>query len=758
MIRILRGPAPVDTLVVARAAERSSRPFFVDRAPAFEVPWQGARSLLAETRSRVGDAAFERATGPHRALLSLLFRRLEGVLSPEERNYREKHRGLLHGSMPYPMRLPAPIAQAVAAVFDEALAGERAAIAVRNLAFVDPETMGLLRWLVVRMRDRVDIWIGHDTGYGGEGEAWQAALHINKISLSLLEAIDGTTVEMPAPPDSAGSATPMPREAAVDPLDDGLERRAWQALARAPFSPSDYALVVAAVRAAFDATGSCSALALAEGLLKASPEPSDVSEIHFIAASCAFEGGAGHETERGREISVGHAREAFRGEGDRARRSSLAYRLCLDAAHRRDVAGAIELANVAIDESRRLPRSRAAFWEAWARSGGALPRFRSGRPDEAVAECETAIALLDASKGELEVHPVDLTIARYHIVNNLARMADARGDRTKAREWQSSMDACEDAIPHGWTQNPGWTSPNLVDRDLAAAVGRWEARRADAVRHCDPRLEAVAANHLVDFYLRLGEGRLAFERAASALRAWRILVNYQEQVLVAEINCAMIGLRAGLLDDAERGLEAIGADSRADGDEIRCELLAAMTLVAAKRGDLRRLDERETTLRVSLEGIADASTRVRCLTGLADALLIVGRVADARSALEEALAVATVAGEKEVTADEVLLVLGGLIAAGRSDPDVVNRAARVALRALDDVNGWAALPRVLPAVADFADADGSLAAALRDDDLRRGMERLAEAGLQRTDCAAPARRLQCRLEVTLPSNPGPVET
>src|SRR5262245_33760306 len=91
MIRIVRGPLPLIAAHPAFAAAGPSR-FRLDLEPDFAVPWGGARAWLAIFGERLGAEAVERALAPHRAVLSLVLRRLEPRLDAGERARREEAR------------------------------------------------------------------------------------------------------------------------------------------------------------------------------------------------------------------------------------------------------------------------------------------------------------------------------------------------------------------------------------------------------------------------------------------------------------------------------------------------------------------------------------------------------------------------------------------------------------------------------------------------------------------------------------------
>ncbi|HEV7432328.1 MAG TPA: hypothetical protein VGN77_04735, partial [Steroidobacteraceae bacterium] len=80
--------------------------------PGFAVPWEGARRLLAQLRSEMGDSPVNKALAPCRSLLSLVLRELDETLTRQQRRHRDQHSALHLASLPLIDLSPRNLAEA----------------------------------------------------------------------------------------------------------------------------------------------------------------------------------------------------------------------------------------------------------------------------------------------------------------------------------------------------------------------------------------------------------------------------------------------------------------------------------------------------------------------------------------------------------------------------------------------------------------------------------------------------------------------
>lgn len=751
MIRILRASLSTRRRKLAWAVE-NPRAIYLQGNAEFAVPWQGARSLVAQLRCRFGDREIATAITPSRALLSLVLRGLEPDLTEEDRAERELAKAHALGFMSHSGVARNPLVTAWATTLAPLLAGRISALVIPDVATLDRETLMLIRELYRRMPagSRIEVILGQDPSgrlAGGDDvvPTMQHALH-----LSLLEALEDTVVESPVE-----SANPVMEEPGVDgweqrrdPLDDGLECRAWEALCSAPRSPDSEVceLVFSAMRAAFSAFGFPATLRLGRELLAREPVLSQeaTAELHTLVAvsgyNCQVEGRDAALA----EFLEQHFVAACAVETDPLRRSHLLYRLCINAGRRqRQLDQALEYAEQAIHEAGRpgLPAGLAAFIEAWARNGRAYVLGRLHRWDEAVADCIRAHDLIQADV--LPGAPAgEIPISRVVLLSNLAELALLSGDVAGASRWQQRMEQAEARLP----------TRVQYSTFLAVRIHRAEGRLRQAIQAAErglsearAQLNALAeeryAAELGDLCYRIGDAE-ASRRHLLLVLAIQRRIGTPEDLLRTEIGAALAAARSGHLEEAERDLGRLFAHSAFAAGAPRAEILAEMGTIAARR---KNAAEAKQYLNDAIAQAVD--------TGERDILVLVARAAgevslglgereEAREAFQRALAIAEKGSEGcPPPAVEIVRVLLGLWDAS-DDPDLPLRALRVAPDALRDGEAWWELPRLLHAlVATSARvrirADANLEAALRQ---------VMAAAAQRSDCSEQIAVLEKMIE------------
>jgi len=420
----------------------------------------------------------------------------------------------------------------------------------------------------------------------------------------------------------------------------------------------------------------------------------------------------------------------------------------LTARTQKDYATALHLADRSVMAAQTAARTanRGAYFEAWARNGRAYALMQLGRLSDAAADCEAALEVLRGTDTALEVPAGEVAVTRAALLNNLARLSYEAGDLAHARHWQGLYEACEAEI-HPFKRSPySWLSVRLADHHLADAVHSFTARLVQAQYELNPSLEALCVHALGDLYYRLGEAQVAYDHFCTALRIWRVFNDHPEDILTAELNSAVAAFRAGLLDAAQAGFERVLRHPLCAEPAGHAEVLGALAMVAARRGDGRRTEEllQEALSKAYESSEQDVLIRVTCSAG--EAYLALNRRADARQAFRRALASAqsgdATAGTSEVPAEDLLGVLVGLQACGDDDPRLTLEAVLLVPTALKDVNAWWDLPRLLPNVTRLAE-DGLFAQEEpKTAQLRASLQRLQEAAAQRRDCAEALIRLQ----------------
>jgi tetratricopeptide (TPR) repeat protein len=734
--------------------------------PSWPLPRAGARQLLALLRARLGHATVEQAIAPQRATLSLVLRGLEGQLTAEERAQRAEQSGLSRGLLPSRNLSRRHLVEAWAACFAALFAGRTIVLVIPNVATFDIESLALIRPLLQRQHGAGSLRfvLGHEPSFGPADHLARRCREIREQELLLLEMLPEAVVETlagaardPAVEQDGNAARPP-----SDPLDDHAERRAHETLmATADMPAAACKAVVQGMRAAFGAFGFPAALRLARGLLERQPTPPAAAEIHTIAAlsACCLLPDAGGDAELV-ELAEHHFSHALALEADPARRVHLLYRLCmLNARVKQDLVTALKCGDEAVEAARSqevLP-GRPAYVAAWAHNGRAYVRFRGGCLAEATADCERALQLLQLAEAGRDVPASRVAGARVDVSSNLARLAATAGDRARARAWLALCEEEAEALAPSAYLPFIWLSVRLAEDDLLGAARRYTALLANAQRAGNPDLEALCAHCLGDLYYRLGDARVAYVHFCTAWQTWRFTSDYPDDILTAEVNCAVTAFRAGWLDAAEAGFQRLLRHPLCSEPAAQAEFLGALAIVAARRGDTEQV---EALAPEALQKARESSERdvlVRVARSAGEAYLTLQRWDAARQAFELAWAQAADGADNRspIPAEDRLGVLMGLQECNPTDPHLTLQALLLVPAALEDVNAWWELPRLLPRVARLAEQglveqDGAETA-----QRRVAAQRMIEAGLQRQDGQEAAARLRHALvQSALPSANG----
>src|SRR5262249_6901831 len=179
-----------------------------------------------------------------------------------------------------------------------------------------------------------------------------------------------------------------------------------------------------------------------------------------------------------------------------------------------------------------------------------------------------------------------------------------------------------------------WLAVRLAEDDLLGAVRRYTALLANVQRVGNPDLEALCAHCLGDLYYRLGDARAAYAHFCTAWQTWRLTSNYPDDILTAEVNCAVAAFRAGWLNAAEDGFRRLLRHPLCIEPAAQAEFLGALAIVAARRGDTEQVEDlaHEALQKARESGERDVLVRVARSAG--DAYLTLQHWDEARQAFE----------------------------------------------------------------------------------------------------------------------------
>ena len=742
MLHILRGSRPALAREIQRRYPSSgSVHLFIEQD--FPTPWAGARALLAELRRKAGDEAIERAIAPFRAPLSLVLRRLEPLLTSEERTLRARIEPKLPGFLSHSRLSQTPLVEAWGGALSALLRSNPRPVVVPDVAAVDKETLAILRSLLRRLpaHELPEIVLGHVAPLG-QASKRPAALEVPQLAMleglatSLVEHID----------DIDGDETPpeSPRPVPVDPWDDRAERIAWEAL-RAASSPLDDTVVnesIRAIRLAFGAFGFKAARQIGLELLGRKPTLTRAltAEAYTLFAVSVYN----LKVRSGdQDLAVSlehHFNVAFDAEDDPARRSHILYRLCTNAIRLPERSGqlGLDLSERAIEEARApgVPAGEAAYLEAWARNGRAFLLNALRRPVEAARECERAATLLDDAAAQAGAPEREILGSRLVVCDNLAQVYTQLKEWQPAERWQEALGEADralgDTMPYSWHR---WVQIFRGQLRLKDAAEKAECGMTDAQRYGNPLAVDRFAADLGDLRYRLGDPADA-HRCFLEVMAVRRRLGEPDELWRAEISASQAALRAGLLEEAEAGFRRALSSPACATSGGRAEILAALAATAAARGDTAMAEEQVNAAIAEAAATGQRGALVRTARAAGEVCLRLGAQADAREAFERAIELAdaqieegdTVPSTAAVAAADQMGALLGAFRAGDDDPHRVLRALSLLPDALDDAEAWWDLPHLLDGVIRLTGSP-----ALETPELRAALEVALRAGDQRPD-------------------------
>ncbi|MEW6735659.1 MAG: tetratricopeptide repeat protein [Acidobacteriota bacterium] len=744
-ITILRGPQATLQNHPAIASITSEYTFHLEVDA--KIPWAAARRLLALMRARLGNEVVEKAILPHRALLSLVLRRLVAQLTEEEQRIREENSALKLGLLPNTALNPRPLIEAWADLFSELIGGHQISLIFPNIACLDLESIHLVRPLLRRKSTQLTLVFGCDPTISLEDNLSARIVKMVESQLKLLETLPDTSVEVVT---EGGSTVDGNREIAalVDPLDDELERIAWQTLAdpRLYLQSPRCKQVFNGIYAAFEAFGFATTLRLISRLTKRFPTKlPEAARLHMLAGLAAHNlAPLTNSEDELSQLAEKHFSIALEKETIPAQRVQILYRLSLLAARsEKDFDLGLSLAEKAFEEllADPLPAGQAAFYEAWVRNARAYTFFQLGRLTEARADCEAAIELLREQGAQLELPAVEITITRLLLLNNLSRLAKAAGDQVQVYHWQHLCDKCKMEIPSIKRPSYQWLSFQTDVSDLMAAVRHYTVLLDEAKHELNPQLEMICAHSLGDLYYRLGDPWQAFHHCQNALRIRRIIEeDSPDEIFTEELNCGLTAYRAGQWDVAEANFRRLLINQLCAEPACQAEVLAALAMVTAQQGDARRAEHFINEASVEAHKDIGSDILFRVMHAAGETQLVLKRRDKAIQAFQLAL---SLADEEDTTIapEELLGVLAGLQECGNNDLNLLVKALLLLPAALHSANTWWELPRLLPKFTLLAELGYFASQRPEQEELAAALHKLIAAGGQRLDCREEMERL-----------------
>jgi tetratricopeptide (TPR) repeat protein len=711
---MMRHPAmahPVDTDSVHTLRTR----------PGFAVPWEGARRLLAQLRIEMGDAPIDRALDPCRGLLSLVLRELDQSLTRKERRDRDQHSALHLASLLLIEPSARSLAEAWAEAFASLLERRRVVVVIPDCASLDRETLYLVRPLLRRTADQghLRLILGYDPRPRSESVK-RLTLEPIMGELRLFAALDGTEEHIILnDTQSSGEISVAAAAFSIDPLDDELEWDAWQALrTREPKAPlGDLAL--RGVQRACECFGFAEALEVAEALRTRELDSDQSAELHYLAGLAAACAGSSQELA---QLSKNHLSAALTHTHAPARRAAI-------LSHLSNVSPSRELADqmLAVARNGNLPPAQAVHFAIAAQHARSQASYGEDRVDAAATECQSALDLLAGGKRGLELSDVERALVSWNLLADHIRFAFESGDIESAMRSEQLRSRCKAMIPAFRMPLINWLPAPLFDADPETAAQQFTKRKAEARAALQPDAEAFWSYLVGELYYRIGDAELALENFATAFELWVYMHHDAEDVLAAQLGCAVAALRANRPGEAESRFQSLHSHPLLSHNAGRAETLGALAMAAARRGDEECALHRISAAFAQAAICPEPDVLVGVNRSAGETYRILGQFDESRAAFEQALAASS--GYNAIAPSEIFCLLVG----APTDTARTIEALLLITQALDDGNAWWELPRLIPRVTKLAER-GELSRHPRANDLALAVRCLVEAGSQRPDC------------------------
>jgi len=768
MITILRGALRDRRAYCVDAASRSTSGIYLSQPPDMAIPWYGVRAVIARVREWNAPRVDE-ALSRHRAAASLVLRRGIEDLTAEERAERSALRAHLDSHLSHNGLLSAPLVAAWREILRAATVYVDCSIIIPDLSSIDATSITVLRSLYLLHPDHpASLIVGYDPGDPvaepePDGVVWRTPRSLVFAAVAGLRVRDGArTIDV-----AAKSTAPAVDELAakrldVSPIADEDDVRTMHAAfaGDAPLSAGEAAMMVIAIRYAFANYSFASVVRLGGRLLprQSTLTAADRADVHAMIALAAHNLHLRSTSDRHLATFIeGHLAAALAVEARVTVRASLLYRMAVTLGRRMNQ---LEPALKCADEMIRMAGAdcgdpvTAMVLEAWGRNIRGYLLMRRRDPAGAARECEAALSLLGRAEGRLQGLARDsasrwtneVALSKIVVLENLIQLSIFAKDVERRLHWQKLASAIQERFPGtkrlqalDWMELYRWV--HRADMALPLAAAGAEAARAegDIVWHHDFSL------HAADLHDRLGRPADAARLFAIAERLRSDLGDPQE-LTPAEVEHADACIRAGMLGEANEIVTRALAKPAYRSPVRRARATARLALIAAIGGDGDRAD---SMMNAAIDLAVDSGVRdllVDVAITAARACQILDRMSDARDAFRRAGELARAAptgtrvqenaagaaGLSAAAARGLVEAAVGIHECGERDVDALAACLPHVSLALDTVETWWLLPKLLPILAAHP------AVARR---ATGSIEALVAAASQRSDCTDGLTRL-----------------
>ena len=754
MITILRGEEPLVRSQCLQHFQQSDRPIWIEPSQSMGRYWDCFRQLVPKVRSFVGDQPVDDVLFRHRVIASLVLGRLRDDLSPQQSEELEQISARLNSHLSHNWFLDKPVLHGLAAIVAELSASSGFKVFIPNLTAADSVTLALLVAVHRRFPDHApDMVVGYAPGLENRvvdqyGLAWGLTKEDVRELVSALHAIPGSRfLDVSEPASAQDNGRPKPR---LDRWDDDPDGEANQVLESSSelLQPEQIRIVLQGASRAFQAFSRDVSLRLALGLMERKPDldREQSATLHTLLGLSAHNWQFDSQRENTRLTSFleGHFRKALDLEDRLSMQLALYYRLAVTLGRRKqDFDAALEFADrgLARAESVGLSRWQKLYQSIWLRNIRAYLYMRRKEMDKAFEDSNACIEMVQELIESSEEVSRDVKFTRTTVFDNNQALCwiTKREDRLyeRARKNMELLEQDPESFGGRFSAGPWlflYRDKHRLDLAIKAAHFGLQDSQPDFIHFAWFYLMQLG-----DLYYRQGDTAKSlsyFEKTKPLRKHLRKVRN------LAFLPPALAALRGGKLHLAEEQLQQALSHPSTESEATKAELLAAMALVSAHKGDARQSEARinQAIDLATRNGVRDNLLEVARTAG--NTAQVLGRTDEAREAFQQMLEIAAVQGDFDPPPGCLVAALLGLAKCGVEDPHLMQRAVRLMPAALkDDGEAWWDLPRILPRIA--ASLEETIDPESEPD--RQALIAIITAASQRPDCAAALGDLHKRL-------------
>ncbi len=758
MITVLRGTSKH---LIHYTAWKYTTPndFVILGSKDFALPFVIVRLVIPLLRKRLGNDIVEEMLRAYSVPFSLIFNKLAGALTGEERLEQELLGARLSSNITHSRVVKDAILQAYARVLVDLKDKYDFRLVIPDMTHIDTGSLDLLQYLYqVFPKKSPDLVIGYDPVWEkpvldqDNGISWYYALEADIVLRSFVYAFEAVAAEKKDISDTNGGADYNTQhieqdtlDERLDMLDDKLELDMDAATKTLPrqWDDANKHLVLEGIQRCFrlyDFTNTLlfglRSLAMLEPLLN---DKEKAAIYHMIALSAHNR----HFFSQGNAALAGFINDALQKallyETDPATRVAILYRLMVTQGRRKND---LDLAYVYLDQACSIlieaNFSDKELLTAWVNNIHSFLLMKQGRLKEAIAVQERGFYLLDKCiVPSPAVIKTEIAFTKAVLAENLSTLNSLLGDVKQMKAWY----AIESRLAKQWPSlhavpSAEWQSFHYQNLELHKALEKTKQGLVTARKSFHYILEYFFTISAADIHYRLGN-------AADALEYFRKALLFQEQIgyeyasaHALRICLAKTKLRLDRVTDALADVAKMEKETGTETTMERIEICLLSAHGLSCQGIAGKVEAEVNTAIDLAVASGDCGALVKVMLSAGIICQQLNRKRNAMTAYRRALEMSkTILDGVAFQADtaDLAAIYFGLYECNKKNTAYLDHAiSNLSLSLKRDADSWWRLPHILAAFS-------GLPVLQRNNYLRKNksiIDTIRKAAKQRSDCRA----------------------